>query len=134
MRARSASRKCKFWRAVSWTPPSSSDQSGRGPLAPRALRINRWGLRLPEPRALLSFLIRHLPRSSSELLEPSPADKHEAQKGYEIPTQQDMVTLAFNPSTWEAEAGEALELKASLVYRVSSRTARATQRNPVSEE
>jgi hypothetical protein len=33
----------------------------------------------------------------------------------------------FNPSTWEAE------FKVSLVYRVSSRTARATQRNPVSK-
>jgi hypothetical protein len=40
-----------------------------------------------------------------------------------------MVTHTFNPSTWEAEAGEA-----SLVYRVSSRTARAMQRNPVSEK
>jgi hypothetical protein len=35
------------------------------------------------------------------------------------------MTNAYNPSTWEAEAG--------LVYRVSSRTARATQRNPVSK-
>jgi hypothetical protein len=32
-----------------------------------------------------------------------------------------VVVHTFNPSTWEAEA--------SLVYRVSSRTARATQRN-----
>jgi hypothetical protein len=40
-------------------------------------------------------------------------------------------TRAFNPSTWEAEAGGFLEFKASLVYKVSSRTARATQRNPV---
>jgi hypothetical protein len=39
---------------------------------------------------------------------------------------------AFNPSTWEAEAC-GFEFKASLVYRVSSRTARATQRNPVSK-
>jgi hypothetical protein len=40
---------------------------------------------------------------------------------------------AFNPSTWEAEAGGFWpEFEASLVYRVSSRTARATQRNPVS--
>jgi hypothetical protein len=42
-----------------------------------------------------------------------------------------VVVHAFNPSTWEAEAGRSLEFKASLVYRVSSRTARATQRNPV---
>jgi hypothetical protein len=34
-----------------------------------------------------------------------------------------LVAHAFNPSTQEAEAG--------LVYKVSSRTARATQRNPV---
>ena len=34
-----------------------------------------------------------------------------------------MVAHAFNPSTWEAEAGGFL----------SSRTARATQRNPVSK-
>jgi hypothetical protein len=36
-----------------------------------------------------------------------------------------VVAHTFNPST---------ELKASLVYRVSSRTARATQRNPVSKK
>jgi hypothetical protein len=40
---------------------------------------------------------------------------------------------AFNPSTWKAEAGKFLEFEASLVYRVSSRTERATQRNPVSK-
>jgi hypothetical protein len=40
----------------------------------------------------------------------------------------------FNPSTWEAEAGGWIsKFEASLVYRVSSRTARATQRNPVSK-
>jgi hypothetical protein len=42
-----------------------------------------------------------------------------------------MVAHAFNPSTQEAEAGGFLEFEASLVYRVSSRTARAIQRNPV---
>ena len=36
----------------------------------------------------------------------------------------------FNPITQEAEAGGSLEFKASLVYRASSWTARATQRNP----
>jgi hypothetical protein len=41
-----------------------------------------------------------------------------------------VVAHAFNPSTWEAEAGG---FEASLVYRVSSRIARAIQRNPVSE-
>jgi hypothetical protein len=35
-----------------------------------------------------------------------------------------VVVHTFNPSTWEAEAGGFL----SLVYRVSSRTARATQK------
>jgi hypothetical protein len=40
----------------------------------------------------------------------------------------------FNPSTWEAEAGRQIsEFEASLVYKVSSRTASATQRNPVSK-
>jgi hypothetical protein len=42
-----------------------------------------------------------------------------------------MVAHAFNPSTREAEAGGFSEFEASLVYRVSSRTARATQRSPV---
>jgi hypothetical protein len=42
-----------------------------------------------------------------------------------------VVAHAFNPSTWEAEAGRVY--KASLVYKVSARTARATQRNPVSK-
>ena len=37
----------------------------------------------------------------------------------------------FNPSSPEAEAGRFLSFEASLVYRVSSRTAKATQRNPV---
>jgi hypothetical protein len=44
-----------------------------------------------------------------------------------------VVAHTFNPSTWEAEAGGFLKFKASLVYRVSSRRARATQRNPVSK-
>ena len=40
-----------------------------------------------------------------------------------------VVAHTFNPSTQEAEASE---FKASLVYRVSSRTPRAvTERNPV---
>jgi hypothetical protein len=42
-----------------------------------------------------------------------------------------VVAHAFNPSIWEAEAGGFLSSR--LVYRVSSRTARATQRNPVSK-
>jgi hypothetical protein len=45
-----------------------------------------------------------------------------------------VVVHDFNPSTWKAEAGGFLEFEASLVYKVSSRTARATQRNPVSKK
>ena len=42
-----------------------------------------------------------------------------------------VVALAFNSNTWEAEAGGFLSSRASLVYKVSSRIARAIQRNPV---
>jgi hypothetical protein len=45
-----------------------------------------------------------------------------------------VVAHAFNPSTWEAESRQISEFDASLVYRVSSRTARAIQRNPVSKK
>ena len=38
---------------------------------------------------------------------------------------------ACNPSTLRGRGRQISEFKASLVYRVSSRTARATQRNPV---
>jgi hypothetical protein len=44
-----------------------------------------------------------------------------------------VVAHAINPGTWEAEAGRS-EFEASLVYKVSARTARATQRNPVFSE
>jgi hypothetical protein len=37
-----------------------------------------------------------------------------------------MVVLAFNPSIQEAKAAELCEFEASLVYRVSSRTARTS--------
>jgi hypothetical protein len=40
---------------------------------------------------------------------------------------------AFPPCTWEAEAGRS-EFEASLAYRVSSKTAKATQRNFVSKQ
>jgi hypothetical protein len=43
-----------------------------------------------------------------------------------------MVAHAFNPST-RGRGRRISEFEASLVYRVSSRTARATQRNPVSK-
>jgi hypothetical protein len=46
-----------------------------------------------------------------------------------------VVAHAFNPSTWEAETGGFLSSRpAWSLYRVSSRTARATQRNPVSKK
>ena len=46
-----------------------------------------------------------------------------------------MVAHAFDLGTCEAEAGRRIsEFEASLVYRVSSRTARAIQRNPVSNK
>ena len=45
-----------------------------------------------------------------------------------------VTTQSFNPSTQTAEAeAKAGEFEVSLVYKVSFRTARATQRNPVSE-
>jgi hypothetical protein len=47
--------------------------------------------------------------------------------------QPGVVAHAFNPSTREAEAGGFLSSEVSLVYRVSSRTARAIERNHVSK-
>jgi hypothetical protein len=44
-----------------------------------------------------------------------------------------VVAHAFNPSIQEAEARWISKFEASLVYKVSSRTARAIQRNPVSK-
>jgi hypothetical protein len=45
-----------------------------------------------------------------------------------------VVAHAFNPSNWEAEVGGFLSSRPAWVYRVSSRTARAIQRNPVSKK
>ena len=45
-----------------------------------------------------------------------------------------MVAHAFNPSTLGGRGRWISEFEASLVYRVSSRTARAIQRNPVSKK
>jgi hypothetical protein len=44
------------------------------------------------------------------------------------------VAQAFNPSTRETEEGRVLEFEARQVYRVISRTARATQRSLVSKK
>jgi len=41
-----------------------------------------------------------------------------------------MVIHTLNPRDWEEEASKS-EFRASLVYRVNSRTASARQRNPV---
>jgi hypothetical protein len=48
-------------------------------------------------------------------------------------TRVGLVSNTFNPSTWETEAGGSLEFHDSLVYRVNSRTVKATQRNLVSK-
>jgi hypothetical protein len=48
-------------------------------------------------------------------------------------TGRAVVVHAFNPST-PGRGRQISEFEASLVYGVSSRTARATQRNPVSEK
>jgi hypothetical protein len=42
-----------------------------------------------------------------------------------------VVAHAFNPSTWEAEAGGISEFEDSLVYKVSFRTARIIPRKLV---
>jgi hypothetical protein len=44
----------------------------------------------------------------------------------------EVVVHAFNPSTWEAEAGRFLSSRSAQSIE-SSRTAGATQRNPVSK-
>jgi hypothetical protein len=45
-----------------------------------------------------------------------------------------IVVHAFNPSTGRDRGRHISEFEASLVYKVSSRTARAIQRNPVSKK
>jgi hypothetical protein len=45
-----------------------------------------------------------------------------------------MVAPAFNPSTWETEAGRFLNLRPNLVYTARSKTARTTQKNSVSKQ
>jgi hypothetical protein len=44
-----------------------------------------------------------------------------------------VVAHVFDPITWGGRGRQISEFEASLVYKVSSRTARATQRNPVSK-
>ena len=45
-----------------------------------------------------------------------------------------MVVHTFSPSTQNAEAGRSLSLRLAQFTEPSSRTARATQRNPVSKD
>ena len=45
-----------------------------------------------------------------------------------------VVAHVFNPSNLEARGRLTSEMEVSLFYRVSSRTTRAIQRNPVSEK
>lgn len=45
-----------------------------------------------------------------------------------------VVAHACNPSTQEADASRGLSFKASLIYSAGSRRAKATPRNPVSEQ
>jgi hypothetical protein len=45
-----------------------------------------------------------------------------------------VLAYTFNPRTQKVEARGSLELEAILVYRVSSKMTRATQRNPVLEK
>jgi hypothetical protein len=45
-----------------------------------------------------------------------------------------MVVHTFNPSNLGGRGRQISEFEASLVYKVSSRTARAIQRNPVSKK
>lgn len=48
-------------------------------------------------------------------------------KGKKVKAKLVIVLDAFNISIWEAEAGES-EFEASLIYKTSTRAARATQR------
>jgi hypothetical protein len=50
-----------------------------------------------------------------------------------VPVSWVVVANTFNPSTLGGRGRQIFEFEASLVYKVSSRTARATQRNPVSK-
>ena len=50
-----------------------------------------------------------------------------------LPKVPGMVAYAFNPSTRRGRGRWISEFEASLVYKVSSRTARDIQRNPVSK-
>ena len=45
-----------------------------------------------------------------------------------------LVAHKFNPCTWEADGGRSLSSKASLVYKMSFRIARASQKNTVSKQ
>jgi hypothetical protein len=72
------------------------------------------------------------PAWSTEHIPGQPGLHREKKPGLEN-KQRAVVAHAFNPSTWEAEAGGFLSSRPAW-SRVSSRTARAIQRNPVSKK
>jgi hypothetical protein len=81
----------------------------------------------------LSFLSFFLPPSLPPSLPPFLPPSLPSFLSFLFVFQDKVVVHTFNPSTWEAETWIS-EFEASLVYRVCFRTARAIQRNPVSEK
>jgi hypothetical protein len=59
--------------------------------------------------------------------------KERMKKIFKDMSQLDVVAHTFNPSTQEAEAGRFLSSRPTWSTKVSPRTARAIQRNPVSK-
>jgi hypothetical protein len=98
---------------IRWNPKNVSSNHSEGMDLPVRLRANRQ-------RASLPCLYRLPPGGVAQIKGGLP---HFKRSGLSL----EVVTHTFNPSTQEAEAEESCE--ASLVYRVSFRTARATQRN-----
>ena len=62
----------------------------------------------------------------------TPAFRRQMQEDQKSKVSRAVVVHACNPSTLGGRGRRISEFEASLVYRVSSRTARAIQRNPVS--
>jgi len=63
---------------------------------------------------------------------PTKQTKHQQKLLLEAKSCQVVVVDAFYPNTWRQKQSDRCEFEASLFYRMRSRTARATQRNPVS--
>jgi hypothetical protein len=82
-------------------------------------------------------LVYKVSSRTARTIQRNPVSKTKKKKKKKVEGHRWVVVHTFNTSTWEAEAGGFLSWKlawSSLVYRVSSRTARVTQRNPVSEK